>query len=243
MKILLALAVSLILFTSCFGDRVKEKMFEKEDAVEYPELLAQKLDDFPALDFPYSIDSVFFEADTAMNFEAGNLDIATVKVLSAKLAGDDQSSREQYYLNDFYRIAQAKQDGTYDSLMNDLDIGMTENASCHTIGRLEFGDTMALVIWEINYKSFDACPYFTGHHVLGTLVKAGKVLSCIQLASREFGADAPMSFEAWQLADISAGGELRMKAYSQTDEAEQMVEKEHHTAGYRITNSGFSILK
>jgi len=242
MKVLLFLAIPLMLLASCFGNDVKEKMLEKV-AVEYPEFLTGRLDDFPLMTVPYSVDSLFFEADTAIDFDNGNLNIETVKLLSANLATDDQSAREQYYLNDFYKIAQAKQDGTYDSLREDLDIGMTENAACKTIGRLEFGDTMALVIWEIKYKSYDACPYYTGHHVLGSLVKKGKVLACMQLASGESGADAPMSYETYQLVQILEKGEILLRMYSQTNEEDEVVEKEQYTAAYQIKGKGFSAVK
>ncbi len=243
MKLLLSFALPTILLASCFGEKVKSDL-TTEETVEYPQLINDKLESYYALeDLPFSVDSSFFAADSSMNFEGGNLTIEEVKFLSSHLAFDEASSREKHYLNDFYRIAQAKLDGTFENLKKGLDIGMTENAACHSLGRLEFGDTMALVLWDIIYKSYDACPFYSGHHVLGSLVKDGKVIYCMTLASRESGADAPMSFEMYQLASVADNAVITIKNHSQAMEMDSMVEQSHVFMKYKITGKGFSSVK
>lgn len=241
MKPLLSLLV-LLLLASCLGKEIKSNAPTKI-SVQYPQLINDKLANFPIKELPLLIDSAFFAADTIEQDYQGNLDIEMVKLLSSRLASDDASDRERYYLNDFFQIAQAKNEGTYDTLLAHLDIGMTENASCNAIGRIEFGDTMGMIIWEINYKSYDACPYYNGHHVLGTLIKNGNVVSCIQLAAREYGADAPMSFEAYQLASIAKNGVITTRNYSQTNEEDLKVESASAFFKYQITSKGYKALK
>ena len=242
MKPLLSFALLTLLLVSCIGKEIKSS--PDENAVVYPQLVGERLDDdFPLMQIPYKIDSVFFENDSAVNYEKGNMSIDLVKLLSKSLASDEASDRERYYLNDFYQIAEAKENSTYEKLKNSLDIGMTENASCKSIGRVEFGDTMAVLVWEINYKSFDACPFFSGHHVLGTLIKNGNVISCMQLASHESSADAPMSIELFQLASISEKGIITVKNHTSTNEELIVVEKAESFFKYKITDTGFKAIK
>lgn len=244
MKLLLSFMLpALLLLSSCFGDQIKSDLVIK-NAVDYPALISSKLENYyPLKELPFSIDSSFFARDTSMNFDAGNLTVEEVKFLSSRMAYDEASSREKHYLNDFYKIAQAKLDGTFEAWKDNLDIGMTENAACNAIGRIEFGDTMGLVLWEIYYKSFDACPFYTGHHVLGTLIRDGEAIYCMNLASRESGADAPMSFEMYQLASVSDRAVISVKNHSQALEGDSLVEESHVFMKYRITGKGFSLIK
>ena len=243
MKLLMSFVLLLILATSCFGEKIKSNLTTK-DQVSYPQLINDKLDNYPLEKLPFSIDSSFFVADSAFNFASGNLTIEEVKLLSSHFATDEVSSREKHYLNDFYKIAQSKLDENFEALQQNVDmIGMTENAVCNAIGRLEFGDTMALVLWEIIYKSYDACPFYSGHHFLGSLVKDGKVISCMHLASRESGADAPMSFEMYQLASIAQNAVITIRNHSQAKEMDSLVEQSHNFLKYKINNKGFVTTK
>lgn len=244
MKLLLSFALpGLLILGSCFGKEIKSDLTTK-DTVSYPQLIADQLENYYGLkELPFAIDSSFFAADSSMNFDDGNLTVNEVKFLSARMAYDEASSREKHYLNDFYRIAEAKAGGTYENFKEKLDIGMTENATCRSIGRLEFGDTMGLVLWEVMYKSFDACPFYTGHHVLGTLVKDGQAVYCMNLASRESGADAPMSFEMYQLASVSNNAVITIRNHSQAMEDDSLVEQSHVFLKYKITGKGFSVIK
>lgn len=243
MKLLLSFVLPAILLASCFGEKIKSDL-TTQTSVEYPQLISDKLENAYALkELPFVIDSSFFNADSSMNFETGNLSIEEVKFLSAHMAYDEASSREKHYLNDFYMIAQAKQDGTFEALQEKLDIGMTANAACHSLGRIEFGDTMALVLWDIIYESYAACPSYSGHHVLGTLVKDGQAIYCMNIAYREWGADAPMSFEMYQLASIADNAMITIRNHSQAMEEDSMVEQSHVFMKYKINGKGFSLLK
>lgn len=236
MKLLLSFSL-LLLLASCFGEKIKSDLPGKT----YPALIGDNLQKYPLKSFPFSADSTFFSSDTLPKFDQSNLTIEEVKLLAANFANDEASSREEHYLNDFFRIAQAKLDGTFENLKGTLEPGMTENAVCNAVGRLEFGDTMALVLWEIVYKSYDACPFYTGHHLLGSLVKDGKIVSCMNLASRESGADAPMSFEMYQLVSIYQNAVIDTHNHSQAMEADSLVEQSRDFLKYRIAKEGFDL--
>lgn len=224
--------------TSCVGKEVKSNLTE-EKSIEFPIEISSQLAKFPVKNNDYTIDSLYFVKDSTFKFSKGNLDIETVKLLSKKLSADEITTREKYYLNDFFHVQEAKEKGKFDQFKKKLDIGMTENAVCNAIGRIEFGDTAALLLWEIVYKSYDACPFYYGHDVMGSLVKNGKIISCITLAAKESGADAPMSYEMYQLVKIDQTGQIFIKNHAQTSEENTVIEKSKFVSRYKINSFGF----
>lgn len=242
MKSVIYVVGLLLIVTACVGKEIKSNLKSKHK-INYPTTLISQLNQFPLLQLPYSIDSVFFDADSTFEVGKGTLFSPTIKILSTPMAKDEVSAREQYYLNDYFKIAKAKKEGKYAELKSKLDIGMTENAVCNPIGRIEYGDTAALLIWEIKYESFQACPSYFGHDILGTYIQNGKVVSCMHLASRESGADAPMFYETFQLAKIDKQGRINIKTSSKTQEDSVVIEQSKLHFHYQITQHGFKLLK
>jgi hypothetical protein len=238
MKFYYLIGILLTFLTSCVGKEVKSNLTE-EKSIEFPIEISSQLAKFPVKNNDYTIDSLYFVKDSTFKFSKGNLDIETVKLLSKKLSADEITTREKYYLNDFFHVQEAKEKGKFDQFKKKLDIGMTENAVCNAIGRIEFGDTAALLLWEIVYKSYDACPFYYGHDVMGSLVKNGKIISCITLAAKESGADAPMSYEMYQLVKIDQTGQIFIKNHAQTSEENTVIEKSKFVSRYKINSFGF----
>lgn len=235
--------VGLVMITvACMGKEVKSNLTNTVQ-ITYPDSLLGELQNFPKLPLPYSIDSLFFAADSTLKIGKGTLFSPIVKILSTPMATDELSKREQYYLNDYFKISAAKKEGKYTELKANLDIGMTENAVCNPIGRIEFGDTAAMLIWEIKYESYPACPSYFGHDIMGTYIRRGDVISCMHLASRESGADAPMSYETIQLAKVDKNGRINVLTTSKTVEDSTIIEQSKSHFHYQITSSGFKQLK
>lgn len=238
MKIFCQFALLLFFLFSCLGKEVKAKIIKKKK-IEFPEEISSQLAKFRLKSQGLIIDSSYFSGDSNFRFTKGNLSIETVKWLSKKLAKDEITTREKYYINDFYLIKESKEKGKYNQFKKSLDIGMTENAVCNAAGRVEFGDTMALLLWEIIYKSYDACPFYFGHDVMGSLVKNGKMVACITLACKQSGTDAPMSYEMFQTAKIDLNGQIILRNQSSTSEENSVIEKSKLISRYKITSLGF----
>lgn len=238
MKFYYLIGVLLTFLSSCVGNEVKSNL-NNEKSIEFPIEINGQLSKFPTKSKDFTIDSLYFAKDSTFKFSKGNLDIETVKLLSKKLSIDEITAREKYYLNDFFLVQEAKDKGKFAQFKKKLDIGMTENAVCNAVGRIEYGDSAALLLWEIVYKSYDACPYYFGHDVMGSLVKNGKVISCITLAAKESGADAPMSYEMYQLVKMDEFGQIFIKNHSQTSEENTVIEKSKFVARYKINSFGF----
>lgn len=240
--ILIALVLSI--FSSCVGKEIQASIAQIETPqVEYQAEISGILDSFQVLETPIHFDSTFFKKNKLYLFDNGNLNAEIVKVLTQKFAKDDISARENYYINAFLEIEEAKTNNQYAEFVEKLEGGMTENAVGRALGRIELGDSVGLLLWELKYKSFDACPSYQGHHILGSIVYKGQTISCMHLASNEGGSDAPMQFDSYQLASIYKDGTIRVRNYAQTFEEDQLIENTVSKTNYHFSSKGFELKK
>lgn len=238
------IALVLTIFSACVGKEVQASFAQPEiPQVEYQPEINSILDSFILMDTPLHFDTAFFLKNIHFDFENGNLKSDVVQILTEKFAKDDISARENYYINAFLEIEEAKNNNLFDEFQESLQSGMTQNAICQSIGRIELGDSVGLLLWEIKYKSFDACPFYSGHHVLGTLIYKGKTISCMHLASNETGSDAPMRFETYQLAKVFKNGRINIQNYAQTHEDGELIEETSSHAHYQFSSTGFEAVK
>lgn len=239
MRIILSAALLGVLLAAC-GAPKKEKKPETVAApksIQYPAEFQGVLDHFPVVK-AVAVDSIFFD-DSVGNTSDFTLSVDLVKQLTARFAKDDYSHDETYYLNSFYKIAEAKRNNAYEQFKKNLDIGMTQDANCYALSRMEFGDSLAVLFWKIDYSSYEACPVFSGTHVLASLVRDGKVGECILLAAHEVSADPPMGYELYQLGSLHSKGILKTRRYSETMEDETVIEKEKIRSVYSLNAFGF----
>jgi hypothetical protein len=231
------LFLTVILFSCSESPKPVTKNKEEKAKVSYSMTVDQHLSSFPLLKFPCVIDGNFLK-DSSKNHTSFPISIGLVSELASNFGGDDDSQRESYYVNDFIKIQTAKQEGKYDDFVQKLDIGMTKDANCYALGRLEFGDSLGLLIWKVVFTSYEACPYFSGTHVLGSIYQNGKLIKTYQLAMNESGADAPMSFNAKKKVRIDKNGILKMFTSTETLEEEVVIETEKIEKVFVLTSSG-----
>lgn len=240
-KIIIAcLSIPLIL-NSC--STVTSSTEEKIELVEiqYPKEISNQIDDFLTEKFDFIINSDFFD-DSIKNNSKTTLDVEIIKLFSSKLSKDSFTETNTYYLNDYYKIEEAKKEKKYEEYIQKLDIGMMRDANCYALSRLEFGDSIGLLIWKIDYSSYEACPYYAGTHVMGTLIVDGKIKETLQLANKETAADAPMSSLSNQSVKITATGKILCNYETTVDEEETRIEHSKEKLEFQISKTGFKLI-
>lgn len=243
MKVIL-LALVLCMLSSCVGKEIQESIVTiATPQVEYQAEIIPILDSFNILETPIHFDSTFFNKHAEFDYQNGNLNREIVQLLTQKFAQDEISSRENYYVNAFLEIEEAKEAEKYLEYQENLQSGMTEDAVCRSLGRIELGDSVGLLLWEIKYVSYAACPFYKGHHVLGTVIYKGKTISCMHIASSESGADAPMTFESLQLASLYKNGAMYIRSFGKTYEGDELIENSFSIANYQFSSTGFELKK
>lgn len=229
----------LFILLACSGKKdfpVEKKEMEKE--VLYPKELENSLHLFPTIQADYNIDHSFL-SDSVKNHKNFKLNSSQVQFLSSVLKENNDQSNS-YYLKGYYEIETAKKERKYTQFLETLDIGMMKDANCFAIGKIEFGDSMAILLWKIEYSSYEACPFFQGTRFYSTLVAEGKVKETIQLASKESTGDAPMFSETHQDAFIQKNGYLKYHSQSKVFEDDLEVEYSEDRSQFKITTQGFT---
>ena len=186
----------------------------------------------------FKIDSTYFE-DSSLHKKLVQIPLEDVEMLSKTLHQEEVSESNRYYLNDYKTIKEAKLDGKYDAFLEKLDIGMIKDADAFYLGRLEFGDSIGIVIWQLNYSSYEACPFFSGIHILATSIYEGKVIQTIEIAGHEINADAPISAENYYLSRVTSKGLIVRNYYFKVDENEENIEKGSNSEKFILQKKGF----
>lgn len=226
---------------SC-GNEAKqvEQKTPKKAEIRYPEVFQDQLAHFPLLRQEYVIDSLLLERLQAEDTTGWHrLTTEEVKFLTVKMNRDDFTEPTKYYLNDFYKIEKHKKNGTYQAYKDSLDLGVVEDVNCFAYGRIEFGDSLSLLLWRINYKSFDACPAYSGTNIMASLIVKGKVKRTMQFAAYESAMDAPMISRTYQLARIKRGGLMERKQYVSVEEEDEIIENGRRVIINHITTQGY----
>ncbi|MES2588021.1 MAG: hypothetical protein V4622_03505 [Bacteroidota bacterium] len=232
------LLVATYVINSCTSKTEKKVPLEVKKEVSYPREIKKRLKNFVLLEQDFVLDTLFMQ-DSIKNHLKYKLSINEVKFLSSKLKDDDVTEPNSYYLNDYIKIERAKKTGKYAAFVERLDIGMMKDASCYALGRVEFGDSLAVLIWKIDFSSYEACPFYSGTHFLATLISNGELIECMQIACSESAGDAPMSSETVQEAKFSKKGRLNYRYESSVYEDENQIEHAEDKFVFDLKSKGF----
>lgn len=141
---------------------------------------------------PFWVDTNFvlamdFESrseQSALNYENGHY-------LADNYLANHPTEMASYTLRSFYEIDSLKAQGEYEDYVSSLDIGMMQHADAYTEGLLELDESNSLLLWSLTFGSYEACPYYSGTLVFGTLLNNYEVKNTVLLAEMSGGGDPP----------------------------------------------------
>ncbi len=241
----ISLLISLTLFFSCSSKPEKtyeELKREGKKSIIFPEEVEKSLKKYPLISKEYIFNEKFF-ADSSKNNTLNALSINDVKLFANKLKKDEINESNKYTLNDYFKIEEAKINHKYQAYLDKLDIGMTKESICYALNRIEFGDSLAILVWKDEYSSYDACPFFAGTDFFATIITDGKVVETIQLAMKENTADAPMGSTTIKTSKINSKGLVSSLYDCLVDEDGAEVEHITDKYNYQISKKGFTKVK
>ncbi|MGB1102539.1 MAG: hypothetical protein ACPG21_02830 [Crocinitomicaceae bacterium] len=170
---------------------------------------------------PLSVDSIFLqnEIEKAEN-ELRSLSYETVKEFTEGGLKNGPAADQSYILKACMEIDSIKRAGGYEEYLQSIDLAMMQDAVFSAIGLIEMGDGKTVLLWIMNYSSYEACPYYTGAVIFGTSLNEYNIQNTIELAEFTSSGDAP----AWGMSE--AYSEVSMDeiltvyrdAYGETDE-------------------------
>lgn len=160
-------------------------VLEEKISIDLPMLLAK----YPkAKSFPYKADSIYFDdliTDFSSPLTGQEVLFLSQSMVSISFAYGTHS------IEDFVFIDSLKAIDKYDGYVDTLDLGMTKESDAAVVDKLVLNDSTTLLLWYINYSTYEACPYGHGAYLFASILQNESVISCVQLGENSGGADAP----------------------------------------------------
>lgn len=197
---------------------------------------------------PFPIDSIFIDMvhNNDKNIDTSTLNRDEVLFLSKSTTTFLPDTYLNEYLNDFFRLDSLITNKKYDEYIGQLDIGMIKTCNAYINGQLIVSDDINIILWSLNYSTYEACPYTSGTKILGTLFYNGTNKNTIQLGESSGGGDAPMYWET-NVYSIINTKQIITHLKSFVAEADEEIDDDYieyldTSFQINILNSGFEVI-
>ncbi|MCU0429259.1 MAG: hypothetical protein MUF42_04745 [Cytophagaceae bacterium] len=121
----------------------------------------------------------------------------------------------------------------------DFDIGSLISADAYFLDTLMATMEYTLVSWTIEFKSFEACPYYEGSYcILSTFDQDKKIISSVLASEKTNGGDPPAWSNTYSESKVFSDGKIEKVLTDQYGE-DQEGEETKRKYRYSIAASGF----
>ncbi len=203
-------------------DSLETATNEKEEIIEvkiqYPERLEQIGDTLQKINLPLRLDSNF--VSKPRRYRA--IDNVTISELSINFTSKNE--HDNWLISEVLKINSLKQSKKYKNYVSKLDIGQMKDASAYILNQITFKDT-AVILWAINYSSYEACPFYAGSEFYASLIHQGKVLKSFKVAKYEGAGDAPVHCETFETAVLTPDHKFKLNRNSKCFEEEELIDQ------------------
>ncbi len=215
------------------------------EEIDVSKLLAKSNQSF---ELPLIIDSTFIEKYALQGEEAEyNLTYPEAKYLGFEFPDGDLVSGGSWRINTFIKIDSMKSVGAYEDYLESLDLGQARYCIGQVIGSLAINSQSQMLIWNLDYATYEACPYGYGTYVFGTIFTNGVGTNTCLLAEESGGGDPPSWGEGYMQTEIS---DTTVTVFSidswgeyGDDGEDDIVEKQERTEVLSIGSHGFVMVK
>lgn len=204
--------IPVLLFASCGGDNESTETASANDSTVVDTIPA----DSNIVINQDSLNAVFsmvtelpYIQDTSFLFESVGEDSTwltrdQVQYLTYGFVDSDLSYSGLYHVDDFYFFDSLSNiEGAYEEYLAVLDIGMMAQTNAFAVQQVKVDDSTRIMLWCVNYSTYEACPYASGTILYGTIIRNGHVTSCTILGEDSSGADAPVWGETLILCSLT----------------------------------------
>lgn len=160
--------------------------------IDVSKLLAKAEVSFTTEDLPLSIDSAFIADYCAVPEEDDyNMTGDEAKYLSFDMCDNNPTEMIDWKVQTFIRLDSIRKNGGWDDYQESLDLGQARYSNANVIGKIQLSDQTFILLWHIQYATYEACPYAEGSYVLGTLFTKDVGINTTLLAELSGGGDPP----------------------------------------------------
>ena len=208
---------------------------------EVAELLPFFLD---TLSLPLDIDSNYIQSRG--EHKGKQLEYKQLSILAANGMVNSVALDNQYIIETAIRIDSLKSVNQYDDYVANIDIGMIQEAGSYAQAILQISETRQILLWQMDFSTYEACPYASGDIVFGTLIENGELKNTIELAEVSGGGDPPVWNDTYINARITEDMVEQYVYYSygeSVDEGEDIIETNEQEYKIEIKENGFKELE
>lgn len=158
---------------------------------------------------PFIQDSTYFEKQGMI--ESSALSGDEVKYLSYNFIENDMAYSGKSTIEDVLFFDSLKTNDAYEQYVEVLDIGMMRDANAYAAEKITLDDSTDLLLWYVDFGTYEACPYFAGQNLYASVFRNNEVRSCTLIGEMSGGGDAPYWSETMTLFSVSNGEMLAVK--------------------------------
>ena len=178
------------------------------------------------LNFPFLLNQ---DAINDLNLSDNVLSQEEVELLSQYMMIKPGFSDIESRLDSYFYYNQLIDSIGEEAYQNQIDLGMTQYFDAYLHYRVNLSKKKYLLIWSLDYGTYEACPYYEGQYILGTLCADGKISNTVFLGEDSGGGDPPY------MSSVFAGSDvwdtyIEVKLFEEfTEDSEISEEDEDHT--------------
>lgn len=195
------------------------------------------------LDVPYVLDHKKIEN---LDQSDNKLTQHEVTLLTEHLVLHNDFRYFKYRIESYFQFHHLKDSIGEDAYMEDIDLGMTQNCDAYVNKKVNLTENTSLLIWSLDYSTYEACPFYAGTYVLATMCVDGKISHTAFIGESSEGGDAPVWSSTEIFSSITYEG-IDVTCVEETggmdDEMDIPAEISKNNFRYRFTSNGIELEK
>lgn len=213
--------------------------------IDVEKLLAKTNQEF---ELPLLVDSVFIEDNAVTGQEANyNLTYLEARYLGFSFPEGDLVSSGHWNIETFIKLDSLKTNGGYDDYQANIDIGQTRYSVGQVIGKLRINSQTVMLLWSLDYATYEACPWGAGTYIFGTLFTNNVGINTCLLGENSGGGDPPSWGETYMQSDLtdSTLTTFCLDSWGEYgyDGEDDYTETQERTELVKVNSFGFELIK
>ncbi|MCB0478646.1 MAG: hypothetical protein KDC84_10805 [Crocinitomicaceae bacterium] len=225
------------------ADTLADSVVIPELSEDLVSLLQKKTKEY---DLPFELDSVgFAKLSEAID---KRLNSKEIKLLSQNLLDHEYTEEVNWRVEHLLKMEERKRKGGYEEYLNSLDIGMLRDIEASMGPILRIDEHSFMILWKIEYGSYEACPYYSGTLIIASLVYQNELKNSILVGEVSGGADAPVwgDTEVYSTIDSKGIRSIRKDRSCEGEEDEEgneIIEEKTTDSYIHFEETGFRVEK
>ena len=191
---------------------------------EMPDEISRRVN--KTLNFPFLLNQ---DAIDNLSLSDNVLSQEEVELLSQYMVIKPAFSDIESRLDSYFYYNQLIDSIGEEAYQNQIDLGMTQYFDAYLHYRVDLTKKKYLLIWSLDYGTYEACPYYAGQYVLATLCADGKISNTVFIGEDSGGGDPPYMTSVFAGSDVW-DSYIEVKLFEEyTEDAEMPEEEMSHT--------------